>query len=500
MDYLLKSGDIAAQKTACLVVGVYARRELSDAAESLDSASGGAISRLLKHGDFEGLREQSQMLYDPSGCSCARVLLIGLGPRKEFTLDGYREACGRAARLAEESYAIEAISTLPTLAPAATDLPRWLHEAVVASETAVYRFDECKSDVEKPKRPLRKLGLFIGDQRRSQKLEQAVTQGKGVAGGIALAKNLANLPGNLCTPSHLADQARALGRKSDKLKVQILEENEMQELGMGALLSVSRGSRQPAKLIVMEYRGGNPKSRPVALVGKGLTFDAGGISIKPSAGMDEMKYDMCGGASVIGAMAAVVELGLPINVLGIVPASENLPDGDANKPGDIVTSMSGQTIEVLNTDAEGRLILCDALTYTQRFNPAAVIDVATLTGACVVALGAHASGLLSNDEKLAQEILAAGNASGDRAWQLPLWDDYQSQLDSNFADMANVGGREAGAITAGCFLSRFTKKMKWAHLDIAGTAWKKGAEKGATGRPVSLLVQLLLKRCGLASE
>lgn len=270
----------------------------------------------------------------------------------------------------------------------------------------------------------------------------------------------------------------------------------MEALGMGSLLSVSRGSREPAKLIVMEYKGGKPKSKPVVLVGKGLTFDAGGISLKPAAAMDEMKYDMCGGASVLGAMAACVKMALPINLVVIVPSSENLPDGAANKPGDIVTSMSGQTIEILNTDAEGRLILCDALTYAERFNPAAVVDVATLTGACIIALGAHASGLLSNDEKLTHELLEAGQRASDRAWQLPLWDDYQEQLKSNFADMANIGGKGAGTITAACFLSRYAEKYKWAHLDIAGTAWLSGGQKGATGRPVSLLSQFLLKRAG----
>jgi leucyl aminopeptidase len=268
----------------------------------------------------------------------------------------------------------------------------------------------------------------------------------------------------------------------------------MQKLGMGSLLSASRGSRQPAKLIVMEYKGGKANQKPIALVGKGLTFDAGGISIKPGAGMDEMKYDMCGAASVFGAMQACVELELPINVVGVIPSSENLPDGDANKPGDIVTSMSGQTIEILNTDAEGRLILCDALTYTERFEPAAVIDIATLTGACIVALGDQASGLMANDDKLADELLDAGQSSGDRAWRLPIWDEYQTQLDSNFADMANIGGPKAGSITAACFLARYTKKFKWAHLDIAGTAWKQGAAKGATGRPVPLLMEFLMKR------
>jgi leucyl aminopeptidase len=268
----------------------------------------------------------------------------------------------------------------------------------------------------------------------------------------------------------------------------------MEELGMGALLSVSRGSRQPAKLIVVEYHGGGKNDAPVALVGKGLTFDAGGISIKPAADMDEMKYDMCGGASVLGTLRAIAQMKLPLNVVGVIPSSENLPDGAANKPGDIVTSMSGQTIEILNTDAEGRLILCDALTYTERFKPAAVIDIATLTGACVIALGAHASGLLGNNDDLIQDLLRAGTEAFDRAWQLPLWDQYQSQLDSNFADMANVGGRPAGTITAACFLARYTRKFKWAHLDIAGTAWKKGKEKGATGRPVGLLTQYLMDR------
>jgi len=321
-----------------------------------------------------------------------------------------------------------------------------------------------------------------------------------MAAGVSLAKDLGNLPGNICTPEYLAGQARSLGRRSPNLHVRVLTEQQMKTLGMGALLSVSRGSRQPAKLIVMEYRGGKTGEKPVVLVGKGLTFDAGGISLKPAAAMDEMKYDMCGGASVLGTLTACTQLQLPINVIGLVPASENLPDGDANKPGDIVTSMSGQTIEVLNTDAEGRLILCDTLTYAERYKPAAVIDIATLTGACVVALGAPASGLMSNDDALADEVLAAGLNAGDRAWRLPLWDDYQEQLDSNFADMANIGGKGAGAITAACFLSRFTKKYRWAHLDIAGSAWKTGPEKGATGRPVPLLTQFLLERCGLGGS
>jgi leucyl aminopeptidase len=319
-------------------------------------------------------------------------------------------------------------------------------------------------------------------------------QGLAVANGMNLARDLGNLPGNICTPSYLAEQAQSLSQQYDTVTTTILDEEEMEELGMGSLLSVSKGSRQPAKLITMNYQGAGD-DKPVVLVGKGLTFDAGGISLKPAAGMDEMKYDMCGSASVFGTISAIAELNLAINVIGVIPSSENMPDGDANKPGDIVTSMAGKTIEILNTDAEGRLILCDALTYSERFEPAVVIDIATLTGAIIVALGSKTTGLMANDQQLADDLLQAGTDSHDRAWQLPLWDDYQEQLDSNFADIANIGGKEAGSVTAACFLSRFTEKFTWAHLDIAGTAWKSGGkDKGATGRPVPMLVQYLLNR------
>ncbi len=312
---------------------------------------------------------------------------------------------------------------------------------------------------------------------------------------MELARTLGNLPANICTPSYLADQAQKLGKDYNKVKVTVLDEAAMKKLGMGALLSVARGSREPARLISMEYGGGHKGDKPVVLIGKGVTFDSGGISIKPASAMDEMKFDMCGAASVLGVLKVCAELQLPLNVVGVIPTTENLPDGNASKPGDIVTSMSGRTIEVLNTDAEGRLILCDALTYCKKFDPEVVVDIATLTGACVIALGNHAAGLLGNDDELSRQLLAAGEYAGDRAWPLPLWDDYQPQLDSNFADMANVGGREAGTITAACFLSRFAGDYHWAHLDIAGVAWKQGKEKGATGRPVPLLTQFLLDRC-----
>lgn len=491
MNYYCKHADPASVKTACLVVGVYQGSKGDDIFSQLDAASGGQLTKILRKNDLSGELGSNQLLYEVAGISAQRVMMVGLGKQGELDARNYAQTIGAAVSLLNAASVGEACLLMP-----ATETPYALaREAVIAAEENTYRFDQCKSEASPPKKPLRKLTLIAAQRADVRVLNKACGHGQAIATGCALAKDLANLPGNICTPSYLAEEARKLGRGNPKLKVSVLEEKSMQKLGMGALLSVSRGSRQPAKLIIMEYRGGKPTARPVALVGKGLTFDAGGISIKPAANMDEMKYDMCGAASVFGTLAACAEMALPINVVGVVPSSENLPDGDANKPGDIVTSMSGQTIEVLNTDAEGRLILCDALTYTERFKPAAVIDIATLTGACIIALGDQASGLMANDDKLADELLAAGEASGDRAWRLPIWDAYQQQLDSNFADMANIGGRPAGTITAACFLSRFTKSFKWAHLDIAGTAWRSGKEKGATGRPVPLLTEMLMKRC-----
>ncbi|RMH14400.1 MAG: leucyl aminopeptidase, partial [Gammaproteobacteria bacterium] len=365
---------------------------------------------------------------------------------------------------------------------------QWMTELV---GDVMYRFTQCKSETTKQP-SLRKLVIHAEGVRQKRAVESGARQGLALNEGKDLARDLANLPGNICTPSYLASQARKLARQYTKISVSIMEEAAMRRQGMGALLSVAAGSRQPAKLITLQYKN-HRSAKPVVLVGKGVTFDSGGISIKPSAAMDEMKYDMCGAASVLGTFHAVAMLGLPINLVGIIPSTENLPDGAASKPGDIVTSLSGQTIEILNTDAEGRLILCDALTYAARFKPKAVIDIATLTGACVIALGSHPSGLLGNHSKLISHLREAGDVSGDRVWELPLWDDYQDQLKSPFADMANVGGREAGTITAGCFLSRFTEAYHWAHLDIAGTAWKSGTNKGATGRPVPLLLEYLKK-------
>ena len=317
-----------------------------------------------------------------------------------------------------------------------------------------------------------------------------LSQGQAIANGMALTRHLGDLPPNVCTPTYLAETAQDLAQEFD-LECEILEESDMSALGMGSLLSVSKGSIEPPKLISLSYCG-NGDAKPIVLVGKGVTFDSGGISLKPGAGMDEMKYDMCGAASVIGTMRAVAEMRLKVNLTIVVPAVENMPAHNASKPGDVVTSMSGQTIEILNTDAEGRLILCDALTYVEKFNPEVVIDTATLTGAVIVALGKHHCGVMANDQDLADDLITAGKTALDTAWQLPLDDEYDELLKSNFADMGNIGGREAGTVTAACFLARYAKDYRWAHLDIAGTAWVSGAKKGATGRPVPLLTQYIL--------
>ena len=344
----------------------------------------------------------------------------------------------------------------------------------------------------KPK--LRKLTFEVASKAQLKNAETAIQQGIAIGTGMDRARDLGNLPGNVCTPGYIAKQAKLLAKGQKQLTVKVLEEADMRKLKMGSLLSVSAGSRQPAKLITLEYKGAPAKEKPIVLVGKGVTFDTGGISLKPGAAMDEMKFDMCGAASVVGTLSAVVDMKLPINVVGIIPTTENMPDGLATKPGDIVTSMSGQTIEILNTDAEGRLILCDALTYAEKFKPRCVIDIATLTGACIVALGKVPSAVLGNHDPLINDLIKSGQQIEDKLWQLPLWDEYQEQLNSNFADIANIGGRDAGTITAACFLSRFTKNYSWAHLDIAGTAWKSGEQKGATGRPVPLLTQYILNQ------
>jgi leucyl aminopeptidase len=496
MEFSVKSGNPEKQRSACVVAGVFEPRRLSPAAQQIDKISDGFLSNLLRRGDLEGKPGQTLLLHNVPGMLSDRVLLVGCGRERDFTETVYKKAIATAVNTLNETGAMEAVCFLTELGLKGRNIAWKVRKAVEAANETVYRFDRFKTEKKPPRRPLRKFVLNVPTRRDLAPGEAAVRQGQAIATGVRLAKELANLPGNHCTPTYLAEQARSMPKVYKNVKTTVLEQADMEKLGMGALLSVTRGSRQPPKFIIMEYKGGPKGQAPVVLVGKGITFDSGGISIKPGAAMDEMKFDMAGAAAVIGTLTAALELQMPINLVGLVPSCENLPDGNASKPGDVVTSLSGQTIEILNTDAEGRLILCDALTYAERYEPATVIDVATLTGACVIALGNAATGLFSNHNPLAHELLAAGTESADRCWQLPLWEEYQELLDTNFADMANVGGREAGAVTAACFLSRFTGNYHWAHLDIAGTAWKGGKEKGATGRPVSMLTQYLLNCCG----
>ncbi|MEM7293543.1 MAG: leucyl aminopeptidase, partial [Pseudomonadota bacterium] len=416
--------------------------------------------------------------------------LVGAGKEGTKSAADFRKICARGASALQSSGATDAISNLLELDVEGVDDSWKAAQAALCSLETDYRFDQMKSKAVAPKRPLKKLTLVAS--RNVAKIQRAARSASSINNGICLSKDLGNLPPNICNPTYLAKQAQKLQKAHPALKVKIVNEAEMKKLGMGSLLSVSQGSTQPGKLIVMEHRGGKRDAKPVVLVGKAVTFDTGGISLKPGAAMDEMKFDMCGGASVFGAMAACAEMKLDKTVIGIVPAVENMPSGDATRPGDIYTTMSGQTVEVLNTDAEGRLILCDALTYAERYKPKAVIDIATLTGACVIALGHHAAAVYTNKQGLADKLLQSGENSGDSCWQMPLWDEYQSQLDSNFADIANIGGRDAGSITAACFLSRFTGNYAWAHLDIAGVAWHSGKNKGATGRPVKLLMDYIM--------
>ncbi|MBK6637841.1 MAG: leucyl aminopeptidase [Rhodocyclaceae bacterium] len=492
MKFDVKAGDLRTRKTDCLAIGVFAEGTLSDEAKAIDDASRGAIKALIREGDFGGDIDSCHMLHSLDGIAANRLLLIGLGSQEKYSAQSFRRGVSSAVKRMGHSGSSDLTLSLPT--PDKEDARSLARCLATAAHEALYRFDGLKSgDKVTPK--LKQIVMLLADPERVTLATHGLSEGTAIGEGADLARDLGNLPANICTPTYLADQAKKLALES-KLDVQVLDRKQMQALGMNTLLSVAAGSDEPPKFIVLKHLKGNAKDAPIVLVGKGITFDTGGISLKPGAAMDEMKYDMCGAASVIGTMQTVARLRLPINVIGVVPTTENMPSGKATRPGDIVKSMSGQTVEILNTDAEGRLILCDALTYVERFKPACVIDVATLTGACVIALGSVGSGLLANDDELAQEVLAAGLSSGDRAWQLPLWDEYQDQLKSNFADMANIGGRAAGTITAASFLARFTKQYRWAHLDIAGTAWRSGKDKGSTGRPVPLLSHFLIARAG----
>jgi len=490
MDFLVKSSSIETLETSVLVLTVNEALQLDSQGQLIDKLCGGLISAHLKAGDIQGKLGQTLLLHNLANLKAQRVLLVGIGKEDKLSDRNARKTVTAILNI------FKALS-IKDAALAFTDLQFQDRDAYASARLVtecladgLYVFDQFKSE----KAPTPKLAQIIlmcnPDQETA--VTKACKEGKAIATGMAFTRDLGNMPPNICNPRYLAEQAKELAA-NNKLTVEVLEEEQLKELGAGALLAVAQGSDQPPRLIVMSYQGGQDNEQPYVLVGKGITFDSGGISLKPGAGMDEMKYDMGGAASVLGTLKTVLDLELPINVIGVLTCAENMPSGGATRPGDIVTTMSGQTVEILNTDAEGRLVLCDALTYVERFNPQAVINIATLTGACIVALGSNTSGLMGNNPELIERLLSAGKQASDAAWELPLFDDYQEQLDSPFADIANIGGPKAGTITAGCFLSRFTKAYPWAHLDIAGTAWISGGkEKGATGRSVPLLSQYLL--------
>jgi len=495
MQYFTTTNKASRRAVDCVVVGIYERGKLGTGASDIDTASNGAIRRLLKSGDLSPQLGSCRIINAVSGVRAARVAVVGLGKVSAFGAQQFTAAVTAAMRAVSRTKSKSVLNCL-TLETASDAGVYYLARHTAQSATSVlYRFTQMKSGRQPAASSLRLVGVAVTSRSDAAKAKRGCEHGDAIGTGMSLARDLGNLPANVCTPTYLARTAQKLARANKNLQTRVLGETEMKRLGMDSLLSVSAGSDQPGKLIVMQYKG-TTRQKPIVLIGKGVTFDTGGISLKPGSGMDEMKFDMCGAAGVIGTMATIAKLQLAVNVTVIVPAVENMPSGGATKPGDIVKSMSGQTIEVLNTDAEGRLILCDALTYSRRFKPETVIDVATLTGACVIALGHHRSGVMSNNDELASNIIAAGASANDLAWQLPLDDEYAQLLKSNFADMANIGGRSAGAITAGCFLAKFADGLNWAHLDIAGTAWASGKQKGASGRPVPLLTEFVLDRCG----
>ncbi|MGB0693313.1 MAG: leucyl aminopeptidase [Pseudomonadales bacterium] len=492
MKYGTRSGNAAKARSQCTVVGIYDDGSLTETGKQLDKESKGYLKKIIKRGDIKGKANQTQLLHDVPNISATRVLLVGLGNPETMEAARYagigRTVINRLKGLGSKT----SVCCLLEVEVPGKDLGWKAAKLVEMFEAGLYTFTEFRGKPPENGVPLETIEFFVSEKNDQPEAEAGINRGAALASGMKIAKDLGNTPGNVCHPSYLADQAKALADQYDSITTKIINEKEMEKLGMGAFMSVSRGSDQPGKLIIMKYNGGNKKDAPHVLVGKGITFDTGGISLKPGAGMHEMIYDMCGAASVFGAMVAVAEQGLEANVIGVVAAAENMPSGDASRPGDIVKTMSGQTVEILNTDAEGRLVLCDALTYIDQYNPATVVDIATLTGACIIALGSHASAMYANDDGVAEDLTQAGEECLDRVWRMPLWEEYQAQLNTAFADMANIGGREAGSITAACFLARYTKKYRWAHLDVAGTAFKgSGPAKGSTGRPVGLLVQYL---------
>ena len=493
MEFVVNVESIATQRTGCVVAGVYEGGKLSPSATELDTVSGRALSDVLERGDLEGDLGATLLLTRIPNVAAERVLLVGLGAEQEFSESSYHTALGATTSVLRTTGAADATLCLDEVSISGRDSEWKIEQAVLAVMDGLYRFDKLKSAPPRGRRALARISLHLSDRATARAAGIAIERAMAIAQGITFAKDLGNLPANICTPTYLAEQARELGRQLG-FDVQILDQEAIEELGMNAFLAVAGGSRQPPKLIVMEYRAGASDAEPIVIVGKGITFDTGGLSIKSASDMEQMKFDMCGAASVFGVLRASALMKIPLNVVGIIPATENMPDGNAIRPGDVVKTMSGQTVEILDTDSEGRLVLCDALTYAARYNPAVLIDVATLTGAIVRALGEIASGVFSNSDALVREVVEAGDNAWDRAWHMPLWHEYQDTFKSSIADFANVGPRGDCAITAACFLSRFTQRYPWVHLDIAGTATKSGDDKGATGRPVALLVHFLMGR------
>jgi leucyl aminopeptidase len=494
MEFMAIVDAKARAPAGCAVVGIYENGELGIAARQVDKQLEGLITNLHGSGDFAAKLGDSLMLPLPAGSATSRLLLIGLGTRAGFGRKQYRKALQSTAQALTKTGASDAVVYLAMEPVSELDMQYRARIVAEVFSSQGYKVPDLKTAPKPKARPLTAVHVATADARAAKAAAQGLRIGVAIGSGLTLARDLANLPPNVCTPTYIGSRALQLAKEFSSIKTKVLDERGIKALKMGAFLAVTQGSDEPPRLIVCEYRGTKKHIAPICLVGKGITFDSGGISLKDPPAMDEMKFDMSGGATVLGTVRAIAELKLPINVVVIVAACENMPSGSAVKPADIVTTMSGQTVEILNTDAEGRLVLCDAITYSRRYKPAAVIDVATLTGACIVALGNHVSGLMSNTPALAEELESAGLRADDRAWRLPIGEDYVDQLKSNFADIANVGGREGGACTAGSFLGKFAKDLAWAHLDVAGTAWISGAQKGSTGRPVPLLVDFLIHR------
>ncbi len=498
----VRAGHIDKRREDTIVIPLLAGRKTTDVAEQLPASSREFVKRVLRRFDATGEYGEITTLHEISGLHARRLMLLGCGPEQEMDLHRLRRLAGKLARALRDSGTRSAAMFLTDIEIRRVELAEKVQAIVEGLELGLYRFDAWKTQKKEPKRPeLGSLVVMVNDRSREtyQRCQQAALRAQGIARGVCLARDLANQPGNVCTPEYLAEQALAL--QGEKLTVEVMDKATITEMGFRALLAVNQGSAKEPRFIVLRYRGAEESAAPIALVGKGLTFDAGGISIKPAAAMDEMKFDMCGAATVLGVFQAAVELGLKANLLGVIPSTENLLGAAAYKPGDVITAYNGTTIEVANTDAEGRLILADALAYAAEQNPSQIIDFATLTGACVIALGSQASGLMGNDERLLKKLVKAGNHTHDRVWQLPMYEEYQKQIDSDIADIRNIGGREAGTITAACFLSRFVGKTSWAHVDIAGTAWGKTDElhpKGATGAGVRLMLEYLHRECGLS--